>query len=351
MDKAALQQQLNAWLEARPADTDSAWLDWAKTDLAAFWQRTEHLEFNGKHDKRIAYGVWPQLEPSPWVVISPGRIESYIKYQEVALEWAATGYSVALIDHRGQGFSERLTDHHEHGHVDHFIDYVDDFTTWMSELEPRIQGQPCYLVAHSMGGAIASLYMAQYGRAKVPFQFKAAILSAPMMGINTKPWPESLGKAIVRFGAKVKRSVAPNSAHYFIGMKDYDPLPFAKNDLTHSANRYSWLTGMYKEHPRIRLGGPTWQWLTESLNAMDILPRMARKISTPILLMQGSDDVVVMPEAQDRFIANCDNEHTRLVKIDGARHEILMETDDVRNRAMSEVTAFLESLPTALAEE
>lgn len=344
MDKAALQQQLNAWLEARPSDTDPKWQDWANQELTAFWQRAEHLEFNGKHDKRIAYGVWPQLEPSPWVIISPGRIESYIKYQEVALQWAAKGYSVALIDHRGQGFSERLTSHHEHGHVDRFVDYEDDFTTWLTHLAPRIDGQPTYLVAHSMGGAIASMYMAQYGRAKVPFEFKAAILSAPMMGINTKPWPESLGKAVVRFGAKIKRSIAPDSAHYFIGMKDYDPLPFEQNDLTHSQARYTWLTDMYREHPKIRLGGPTWQWLLESLDAMDIMPRIAKKISTPILLLQGTEDAVVMPEAQERFMAQSTQSQSKLIKVEGARHEILMETDSVRQVAMQHIESFLASI-------
>ena len=126
METTALREQLQSWLAARPKDSDPHWQAWACTDLAAFWQRVEHLEFNGKHDKRIAYGVWPQAEPSPWLIISPGRIESYIKYQEVALEWAAQGYSIALIDHRGQGFSERLTEHHEHGHVERFKDYVDD---------------------------------------------------------------------------------------------------------------------------------------------------------------------------------------------------------------------------------
>jgi len=285
--------------------------------------------------------VWPQAEPSPWLIISPGRIESYIKYQEVALEWAAQGYSIALIDHRGQGFSERLTEHHEHGHVERFKDYVDDFATWLEVLEERIGNQNAYLLAHSMGGAIAALYLARYGQAKGPFPFKAAALCSPMMGINTKPWPEALGKAVVRFGARVKRAFAPNSAHYFIGMKDYNPLPFATNDLTHSEQRYEWFTAMYREHPKIRLGGPTWQWLLEALDVIDVLPRLAPKVQIPLLVLQGSEDKVVMPEGQERFVENCSNSKAQLLRIANARHEILMERDDIRSGAIEQIKAFL----------
>ena len=37
------------------------------------------------------------------VVVSPGRIESYVKYPEVAYDLFHCGYDVVIVDHRGGG--------------------------------------------------------------------------------------------------------------------------------------------------------------------------------------------------------------------------------------------------------
>lgn len=332
MQSDDVREQLQSWLAARPADTDTGWNAWAENELAQFWQRVEHLEFKARDGVRVCYGVWPQPEPSPWVVLLPGRVESYIKYQEVALEWAAQGYSVAMIDHRGQGFSDRLTERHEHGHVDKFSDYVHDLAEWMDILAARIDGQPAVLLGHSMGGAIAALYMSGYAQTKTPYGFQRLILCSPMMGINTQPWPPSIGKAVVRAGAWLKRKVAPQTAHYFIGMKDYETLPFAENRLTHSRARYQFLTEQYHQHPRIRVGGPTWQWLTEALRVIDIMPKLLGRIQIPVLLLQAGADEIVDRDAQTRnaqFIKQLE-----FHRIEGSSHEILMETDTIRQQAL-----------------
>ena len=333
MTNQALRAQLKAWLAARPSDTDPSWLAWSENELAEFWQRTEHLEFKARDGVRICYGVWPQPEPSPWLILLPGRIEAYIKYQEVALEWAAKGYSVAIIDHRGQGFSDRLTDRHEHGHVHRFADYVHDIADWMEVLAPRIDNQPAKLLAHSMGAAIGALYLAGYAQTKAPFAFEKAMLCSPMMGINTKPWPPAIGKAVVRAGAWIKQKIAPERAHYFIAMKDYETLPFEENRLTHSRARYQFLSEQYHQHPRIRVGGPTWQWLTEALHVIDIMPKILGRIQIPVLLLQAGADEIVDLAAQELNAQYIQNVDFHVIK--GSAHEILMETDAIRNRALA----------------
>ncbi|MCT6568541.1 alpha/beta fold hydrolase, partial [Staphylococcus aureus] len=42
------------------------------------------------------------------VVVVPGRIESYVKYPEVAYDLFQQGYDVIVLDHRGQGRSGRI---------------------------------------------------------------------------------------------------------------------------------------------------------------------------------------------------------------------------------------------------
>lgn len=341
-DTITLAEQVQAWLQARPADTSTSWQTWAEIELAEFWQQTEHLEFTTADGIRVCYCVWAQPEPSAWVVISPGRVEAYIKYQEVALEWAAQGYSVAIIDHRGQGFSDRLTPRHEQGHVARFTDYITDFVQFMDILAPRINNQHAYLLGHSMGAAIAALYIAQHGQNNAPYPFKAVALCAPMTGIHTDPWPESVGKSIARVGAWANRKLAANKPGYFIGMKDYEAMAFSKNDLTHSEARYSWFTQLYKNEPRIRLGGPTWQWLSESLRAMVLLPIVAPRIQLPVLILQASEDKIVTAPSQQQFFQRLQHEACQLLPIAGAQHEILMETDAMRQPAVAALRRFFQ---------
>lgn len=335
-----IESQLHTWLGTRPADTDSAWTTWSETQLSDFWQYTEHLEFETTDGVRVCYCVWAQAEPAPWVVISPGRVEAYVKYKEVALEWAAKGFSVAIIDHRGQGYSDRLTERHDQGYVANFNHYIDDFAQFMAVLSPRIGNQNAYLLGHSMGGAIAALYMAQHGQNTAPFPFKALALNAPMTGIHTDPWPPSIGKTIVRFGAWLNRKFTANKPSYFIGMADYKEMTFAENNLTSSETRYRYFSKLYENEPRIRVGGPTWQWLNESIRAMVLLPKVAHRIEVPVLILQASADQIVTTESQQYFFAFLRHEQSQLLPIIGAQHEILMESDRLRQPAITAIQQF-----------
>lgn len=343
MEAQELKQQLTHWQQARPSDTDTqAWLQWAQQELAEFWQLAEHLEFKTADATRVCYCVWAQPEPSPWVVISPGRVENYEKYQEVALEWAAQGYSIAIIDHRGQGFSDRLTPRYDQGHVTHFTDYVDDFAQFMDVLAPRIGKQEAYLLGHSMGSTIAALYLAEHGQREPAFPFKAAALCAPMLGIHTDPWPEPIGKAVVRIGAWLNRKLAANKPGYFIGMQDYAAVSFAENELTHSEARYQFIVDLYEKEPRLRVGGPTWQWLTEALRAMALLPTLASHIPTPLLVLQAGADKIVSPEPQHAFFTKLSHKDSRFEVLAGSQHEVLMESDHIRKPAIKLIQTYFQ---------
>lgn len=331
--------QLEQWLNQRPADTDPAWAHWSSTSLSQFWQYVEQHRLPTADDVTVHYAIFehPESLSKGWVVISPGRIESYLKYQEIILELAAQGYSVAAIDHRGQGLSDRISHHPHHGHITHFDEFVRDFADFMLALKPLFADRPCQILAHSMGAAIACLYMAHY-----PHPFKSAVLSAPMMGVQTKPWPQAVAKAMIRVGHWLNRQFAGDKPRYFIGMRDYADVPFSDNELTHSEQRYQWFKMMYQQHPEIQLGGPTVQWLKQSLQAMAELPEASLRIHTPVLLLQATDDLIVSLEPQQAFIDLSPHPHSRLQRVEGSYHEVLMETDALRGPAMASAFAFFD---------
>ena len=332
-------EQLHTWLAQRPADTDKAWELWSATALTQFWQHTQIHQLNTADDVQVSYVMFTHPEPGDkgWVVISPGRIESFLKYQEIFLELAVQGYSVVAIDHRGQGFSERTSHHPQHGHIAHFDEFVRDFADFMLALKPRIGDQPCQLLAHSMGSAIGCLYMANY-----PHPFKSAVLSAPMMGVQTKPWPEAVARALVRVGHWLNLRFAGDKPRYFIGMRDYAEVSFDNNRLTHSPQRYQWFKAMYQQHPQIQLGGPTVQWLKQSFQAMAELPEASQRIRIPVLILRATEDAIVSPQPQSVFVELAAHPQTRLQRIEGSYHEVLMETDAIRQPAMHATLEFFE---------
>lgn len=92
------------------------------------------------------------------IVVCPGRIESYVKYAELAYDLVHMGFDVLIIDHRGQGLSGRMLPDTHRGHVDRFSDYVDDFAAfWQQDVQPG-PWRKRYILAHSMGGAISTLF-------------------------------------------------------------------------------------------------------------------------------------------------------------------------------------------------
>ncbi|RUO20941.1 lysophospholipase [Aliidiomarina iranensis] len=367
-----------AVLNRRPADNQSAWLDWAREDLYEFYRYAEHGEFRSSDGHEIRYALFenkvlpeeantssvsdPLNDPTDqfvaslaqakeepaephrgWVVIAPGRIESYLKYQEITLELVAAGYSVAMIDHRGQGHSSRLTHHHQHGHVNNFTDYVRDFAEWMQLIEPRIGDAPAYILSHSMGGAIAAQYLQQFaGSSEFPFNpFKKIVFCAPMFGIQTRPFPFWIAKPLTRFLAFLNSILAPKKPWYAPTTGDYIMLPFAENLLTHSESRYSWFSNMYHDMENIKVGGPTNYWVAEAILAARQVVLQAERLKIPALVLQGAEDKIVAPKPQQEFIERQKNSASKLKRIEGARHEILMENDAIREPAMKQILQFL----------
>ncbi|GAL05664.1 lysophospholipase L2 [Photobacterium aphoticum] len=159
------------------------------------------------------------------IVVVNGRIESYWKYQELFYDLFQQGYDIYALDHRGQGVSGRLAADTELGHVEQFSDYVTDLTTFYTEVVAPKNYRHRHLLAHSMGGTIASLFLAAF-----PDTLTSAVLSAPMHGIAIKNWMRPIASPLARVVEQFQRQPG-----YAPGQMPYYPKPFADNPLSHSA--------------------------------------------------------------------------------------------------------------------
>ncbi|WP_144214407.1 alpha/beta fold hydrolase [Shewanella donghaensis] len=282
-----------------------------------------------KDNIELAYAYIHNSRSNKAIVISSGRVESYLKYKELMFDLYQHGYSLYILDHRGQGLSSRTTKNPHQGHIDTFQTYIDDLNNFVEQVVKPNDHEDLYLVGHSMGGTIGTLYMSQN-----PTTFKAAVFSAPMYGIQLP-----FNRALVRSLASLLNTYSPlKEPNYIIGGKDYNITDFADNELTNSQERYQQILMIYRENKDIQLGSPTNNWLLEALDAADKATQAAAVSIKPILVLQATDDTIVDNNAQDR----AENNLCQLKRINNSRHEIFMETDEVRNQALTSLTGFFE---------
>ncbi len=265
----------------------------------------------------------------------PGRIESYVKYAELAYDLFHLGFDVLIIDHRGQGRSGRLLADPHLGHVNRFNDYVDDLAAfWQQEVQPG-PWRKRYILAHSMGGAISTLFLQRH-----PGVCDAIALTAPMFGIVIR-MPSFMARQILNWAEAHPRF----RDGYAIGTGRWRALPFAINVLTHSRQRYRRNLRFYADDPTIRVGGPTYHWVRESILAGEQVLAGAGDDATPTLLLQAEEERVVDNRMHDRFCelrtaAGHPVEGGRPLVIKGAYHEILFEKDAMRSVALHAIVDF-----------
>lgn len=309
--------------------------------VTSFWQQGLFGSFLGVDEVDIHYAQFIQAQStSPTIVVVPGRGESYLKYQELIFDLYNQGYSIFIIDHRGQGLSGRLLPNLNKGYVAKFQDYVDDLQCFIKNIVTQQCSKEPYLLAHSMGGAIATRFMQDY-----PNAIKAAVISSPMLGFHSGLLPKSIAKVLIAIKLRVNNLIS-KTPWYFLGQKDYTPINFTANRLTHSTQRYRHFVNLYKNNKVIQLGGVTTHWLAECISAQkDIFTKMSQ-LTTPLLLLQAGSDNVVCQEAQNDFCQqlyalqpqSCPNGLP--CRIDSSFHELFFEKDDYRNQAIAQSLAW-----------
>ncbi|NRD72036.1 alpha/beta fold hydrolase [Shewanella sp. VB17] len=295
-----------------------------------FWDNVTQSVIKTHDNITLAYALIEHPQSHKAIVISNGRVESYLKYQELIFDLYHQGYSIYAIDHRGQGLSSRITANPHQGHIDKFSTYVDDFSYFMDMVVIPKQHQALFLVGHSMGSAIGTLYIETH-----PTIFNAAVFSAPMYGIKL-PVSQSAIRWLAQKLDTTSDSKAPN---YVLGGKDYTPDKFANNDLTRSQLRYHHYRRLYQRQPTLQLGSPTNHWLIESIDVLEQTIQAAKNSPIPILILQADEDTIIDNAAQHRAVGNV----CQLVNIPHARHEIFMEQDESRNMALTALVDFLQT--------
>jgi lysophospholipase len=253
------------------------------------------------------------------VIVAPGRTEFIEKYFEVLRELQQRGFAVFCIDWRGQGLSGREVGSGAKGHLASFDDPVNDLATALKLLAPKLP-RPHIGLAHSMGGAI--LMRALQTRR---VELDAAAFSAPMWGVAKLG---GMAKRYSRFMTAVGAG-----GFYAPGVQTrWKREPFKKNPVTHDKTRHARCQDLVTQEPRLALAGPTLGWVASAADVTEAIgqPSASAHLRIPILVASAGREKLVDNASHGAVVAQLpDAEH---IVVDGARHEILMEKDELRGQ-------------------
>ncbi|MGZ3401915.1 MAG: alpha/beta fold hydrolase [Phenylobacterium sp.] len=299
--------------------------------------------FAGAGGARLRAALFtPPAEAGPVrgsIILSGGRTEPIEKYYEFIGELVDRGFVVLAHDWRGQGLSQRDLPDPLKGYVRGYKTYLDDFRALLAAYADRLP-KPWTAVAHSMGGCLTLLAMAHGEK-----RFAGAILSAPMLGLKT-PFPLIFSRALTGLNL-----IAGRGKVYTLGGagKPFDAT-FADNVLTHDPVRHARSWGLVAAEPKLALGAPTWAWIDFALRATAYLarPDVLRNVTVPVVIVSAGEDQLVDPAAQAAAARHLPQ--GKFITVPGAKHEILMETDPMRNIFLRALDALLgRTAPTPAA--
>lgn len=267
------------------------------------------------------------------ILFQCGRADVFEKYLETFGFWHAEGWSVTSLDWRGQGGSGRLSGDARVGHVETFDQWIADLEVFWRSWRAETPG-PHVAMGHSMGGHL--ILQAMLEGAIVP---DATVLVAPMTGLRG-PIGARWAEPIVRF---MKNRGDPARAAWKAGER-----PGPKHErqviLTSDRSRYEDEQWWYEQDPDIKLGPPSWSWLTEAYASTRIQrgdPRVAT-LTVPILMLVAEADELVDSEASIEIAERLPN--AELIRFGReSAHEILREADEVRDRALGAIRTFLDA--------
>lgn len=262
---------------------------------------------------------------SRFLVFVNGRTEWIEKYSHVPVDLQLEDDVGFLTwDHRGQGSSGG-----ERAFISDYESYSVDSRHIINKI---IKKKPYIMIAHSMGGLIAL-----HATMKGMLNPDALILSSPLLGLPDKPVPRILARPIANVLGRIPASMRLSS-----GAGAFTKGPFEGNALTNDHDRYEFIKAT--PYP---LGGVKFGWLRATFEAIDFVndPENLKKLTTPVLILTGSDERVVDPAAIQSWIQKAADHTKAKIEFDvihGARHELFSETPAYYQKAIDLVRQFID---------
>lgn len=282
--------------------------------------------------------AWPKINQESddfkgSLLFLPGRGDHYEKYLESLAELHESGLNVTAFDWRGQGGSGRMLDDPSIGHIEDFGIWIDDLTQIYENWSKDNPG-PHFLMSHSMGGHLVMRALAEKS-----INPDGVILSAPMLGLVADPIPFFIRYNVVKFLTKI--GLAEKHA-WKVSEKPFSSESARAKILTHDIERYEDEMFWWQHRPYVKLGPASWRWVEQAMKSTRALEKAnaIEHIETKILILATTADQLVDTDRIIEDAARLPNCELILYGKEAA-HELLRESDSVRDNCMEHIGQFI----------
>ena len=292
--------------------------------------------FNLDGDNKLRIAFWNLSSSKGTIFLQSGRTEFIEKYYEVISEFIDRGYAVAMMDWRGQGLSSRVSKNIRIGHIDNFKTFDDDFIKIVEECFKTRCPTPFIGFGHSMGGCLLATYFTSEKNV-----LEKCILCAPMVSVRANAMSRRIVKLLglldnIGYGSFPMQKPSWDSEDGWIEE------PFEDNALTTDRERFERSFKFLKKCPELGVKGITVGWLKHALNRTNQFKKIQWNIAIkrPLLLLDATEDKLVNSHLNKELLGQSDLVEIKSLK---SQHEIMMETDEIRDEAWKSIDNFLNS--------
>ena len=265
---------------------------------------TEHKEimFEGSGGVRLFSQYWKPRNPKAVLLIVHGLKDHGSRYESLSEQLTSHGYAVFALDLRGHGKSEG-----ERAFVGSFDEYIHDLEIFYERVRHMESGRPVFLFGHSMGGAIALLYILTRKPA-----IGGLLLSAPALKV-----PNNVSSIIVWITKLIGR-ITPSR-------------PVLKLDNNLFTRDKDFLAAMNSD-PLIYNQPHPARTAAELLRAIARIQKTMSTLEAPTVVMHGTDDKITNPEGSRQLHDVAISKDKTLKLYEGHYHDLL---HDLGNSSVS----------------
>ncbi len=264
--------------------------------------------FDSAGGLKIFFRVWrPSITPRAVVVICHGVNSHGGQYVWAAEQLVAAGCAVYALDLRGRGKSEG-----ERFYVENVADYVSDVAGTIGIAKSRDPGRPIFLLGHSAGGVVSSVYTLEHQAELTGFICESFAFQVPAPGFALS-------------AIKALSHIAPRLPVLKLKNEDFSRDPAAVEALNndpltaHEVQPASTVAALVRADERLREEFP--------------------RITLPILIMHGTDDRATVCHGSQFFYDTAGSADKTLRLYEGHYHDLL--NDVGKEGVIADITAWI----------
>ncbi|KAJ3015333.1 UNVERIFIED_CONTAM: hypothetical protein HDU68_012772 [Siphonaria sp. JEL0065] len=234
---------------------------------------------------RVYYNIWKPNGPTKaQVLFFHGLGEHIRRYDEVFARLSLGGILVKGMDWRGHGRTFFRNANATQGFHESFGQVFADMLQLLAIEVPGVKpGLPTFIAGHSMGGLLA-LSFVHHHKGQIP-QLRGIISQAPALA-TPKPIPWLIKIAAKLLGGWLGWIVQPNALD-LDGLCSYEPVVHA-----------------YLKDPLVH-GLISLRLLKDMLVHGELMKRVARTFSTPVIVYHAHGDRFTSAKAAEEWVVSC----------------------------------------------